>query len=168
MLENISEFTEVFKAAAKIGGQLVTLGQAAKARGAEEDYANTLNGAIAEMNETILSAQSTAIAAQAAQMSQFQRIRSLEQEITNLRDWDVEKSRYKLVQISDSVAAYAYLLRQEAAPDGEPLHYICTQCYQDKVKSIIQYDRTMRRHICPKCQTSYAIRSSVANSHGVL
>ena len=167
MLENLSEFTEVFKAAARIGSQLITLGQAATSKGAEESYANSLNETISEMNETILSAQSTAIAAQAAQMSQLQKIHALEQEIADLHDWDVEKTRYGLVQVSENVAAFAYLLKKDAAQVGEPLHYICTQCYQDRVKSIIQYNRTTRRHICPKCQTVYTIQYAVASSHGI-
>lgn len=167
-MDNISELAEVFKTAADIGRSLVSLGRVAESRGAEGDYANSLNNAIAEMNVAILDAQSVAIEAQAGQMRQSQRIRELEQEIADLSDWDAEKARYKLVQIRDTVAAYAYLLSQEAAHEGEPLHYICTQCYQDRIKSIIQYDRRASRHICPRCQTPFSIHNSVANRHGVV
>ena len=49
---------------------------------------------IFEMNAVILSAQSSALTAQAREMELADRVRKLEEEVVQLKDWDVQKDNY--------------------------------------------------------------------------
>ena len=167
MLEDLSELSDQIKNVANIGANLVSLGGAARSKGADEKYAESLNETIAKMNSAILTAQSAALTGQSAQASQSARIHELEQHIVSLEDWNVEKSRYKLVGTAKGITAFAYVLSQEQVRGDEPAHYICTRCYQHRIKSILQFDSLVRKTVCPECKTIFTIHHEVASSHGV-
>ena len=167
MLEDISGLSDQIKNVANIGANLVSLGRAASSKGADKKYAESLNDTITKMNSAILTAQSAALTAQSAQASQSARIRELEQQIVSLEDWNVEKSRYNLVGTAKGTSAYAYLLSQEESCGDEPAHYICTRCYEHRIKSILQFDNLVRKTVCPECKTIFTIHREVASSHGV-
>ncbi|MCJ2033046.1 hypothetical protein [Methylobacterium sp. J-068] len=88
-----------------------------------------------ELNAQVMTAQSSALAAQAAQAELVERVRQLEQKVVELEDWEREKCRYQLAEIATGVFAYA---TKPGMEDGEPPHRICARCYQDGRKSILQ------------------------------
>lgn len=88
-----------------------------------------------ELTSVIMSAQSGAMAAHAAQAELIERVRDLEKQIVELEDWEREKARYQLAEVAPGVFAY------EAKPEmlaGEPSHRICAGCYQSRSKRILQ------------------------------
>jgi cell division protein FtsB len=110
-----------------------------------------------ELQGVILNAQSSALAAQGEQFALVQRIRDLEKEIADVKAWHEEKQRYALAPSKDGFIVYA--LKRERS-NTEPPHWICTNCYEDGRKSILN-DRTMAppkgAHQlvleCPRCKS---------------
>jgi hypothetical protein len=95
---------------------------------------------VIELQDTILSAQSNALAAQAEQYTMIQRVRDLEERIARMNTWDEEKKRYKLVKLWDSSTCLVYALK-ESCKGGEEPHRICTKCYDDGRRTILQPKR---------------------------
>jgi hypothetical protein len=57
---------------------------------------HAIQAKVVELNGIIISAQTSAIAAQSNQFTLLQRIGELEKEIANLEAWTAEKERYEL------------------------------------------------------------------------
>lgn len=110
-----------------------------------------------ELNNLLLAAQSDALAAQSEQFAVIEEIRNLKEKIMSLEAWQAEKQRYSLKEVG--VGGFAYALK-DIASNGEPMHYLCTNCYQDGCKSILNQKRNPRRFNelrCPKCNSSVVI-----------
>src|ERR1700722_4631396 len=113
------------------------------------DDATRRNAAVIELQEKILSAQQ-------AQSALVDRIGELEKEVAGFEKWDAEKERYKLTDFGGNTFAYA--LKPEATR-GEPTHRICPNCYEKRVKSILQskgrnaYSQEI--YVCVACKTEF-------------
>ena len=140
MLDDISTFEQV-RIAIGIARELVSLGREAKSKGLEAAHAERLNNAIIDMQAAVLEAQSDAITSQQAHSRQNARIAEIEQAVSNFQDWETEKARYALVNTGTGNydGVFVYLLRSESA-QGEPPHYICPRCFEQRIKSILQRD----------------------------
>jgi hypothetical protein len=77
----------------------------------------------------------SAFAAQEERSALLERVRELEKQVADLRVWEAEKQRYQLEQVWSG--ATAYVLKKEAQ-GSEPIHWLCTNCYHDGKKSILQ------------------------------
>ncbi len=53
-----------------------------------------------------------------------------------MENWAAEKQRYKLQELESG--AFVYRL-QEEKQNSEPIHDLCAQCYQQSIKSILQF-----------------------------
>lgn len=95
-----------------------------------------LRSKVIELQTLILGAQSSAIAAQSALMEDADKIRGLEERISELECWQVEASRYELREYGRETFAYA--IRDECR-NGEPSHRLCPTCFQSRRKSILQF-----------------------------
>lgn len=109
---------------------------------------------VIELNDLILSAQSSAIDAKLQQTTLLEQISALEAKIASFEKWDAEKQRYKLTQAAPGIVAHV-LKRSEA--QGEPGHALCPNCYEKRTKSILQHNGEMIlvkiAHVCPACRT---------------
>lgn len=85
------------------------------------------NGAVIELQEQILSAQS-------AQSALAERVGELEKEVACLKTWNAEKKKYELKDVGSGSFVYA---RKEGAKPTETPHWLCTNCYEDGKKSIL-------------------------------
>ena len=88
-----------------------------------------------EMNTVILTAQRHAIAAQAREMEMTHRIRQLEEEVVQLKDWDVQKENYGLKCLTGT--AFAYTMK-DGVETSEPPHWLCQPCFENAKKSVLQ------------------------------
>jgi hypothetical protein len=104
--------------------------------------ASAFQGKAIELQRQILSAQESALAANAAQTTLVDRIRDLEQEIVHLKDWEGEKQRYHLQAIDRG--AFAYLLKP-GMEEGEPPHWLCANCFNRRQKSFLQFQGQDRK-----------------------
>ena len=62
--------------------------------------------------------------------------------------WNKERLNYELAEVSSGVLAYAY---QKTANNQEPKHWLCTNCYENKKKSILQLGNRGRIDECLSC-----------------
>lgn len=88
-----------------------------------------------ELNQQILAAQHELFAANASQSALVERIRELERQVMQMKDWEAQKQRYQLKAPFARSLVYAL---QKAMSNGEPPHYLCTRCYEDGKRSILQ------------------------------
>ena len=88
-----------------------------------------------------MAAQGTALEAQVTQTRLASRVDQLERDIASFGNWTKEAVRYELANTGDTTQVgikIAYRLRYEAKREGEPIHWICPNCYEDSVKSVLQ------------------------------
>lgn len=115
---------------------------------------NDVSGKVAELQSAILSAQYSAIESNAAQFAMIEEIRALKEEIARIKAWDAEKSRYKLMTPWQGTLVYAL---KQSMSNGEPPHYICTNCYEVGRKSILNPKKmanSMKIYFaCPVCKS---------------
>jgi hypothetical protein len=116
------------------------------AKGLKDIHDATIrNSAIIELQEKILAAQSE-------QASLIDHIRNLEKQITDFETWETEKQKYDLKNLG--YASFAFMLKPNAR-GTEPPHFVCTNCYNQRRISILQYGppRPGKRpgHYCPAC-----------------
>ena len=118
-----------------------------------------------ELQQIILSAQSSALAAQSEQFSLLNKISELEKEVARVKAWEEQKQRYALVSPWQGAVTYAL---KKASSNAEPPHWICANCYEDGRKSILNDLLKIpkdagRRHVgidCPVCKSHRPSESS--------
>ena len=113
-----------------------------------------VQGKVIELQSAILSAQSSALAAQSEQSSMIQRIRDLEEEIARVKAWEKQKERYKLTTPWEN-SAVVYSLK-ESRKESEKPHWICTKCYDDGRRTILQERKDKTGYVlmcCPTCKS---------------
>jgi hypothetical protein len=113
-----------------------------------------------ELQGVVLEALEKAIEARESYAVQADRIRALEAELASLKEWDAEKHRYELKQISGGVTAY---MLKPSERGGEPPHWLCPNCYGKRKKCFFQDTGAdfQRRSIymCAECQAKVGVSS---------
>ena len=150
----MEDITPIVQGLTTIGNMVSTfrrLAGDAQKEGASNKFASELNTAIINMQNAVMEANDTALTAQAREAQLTQRISELEQEIMHRKDWDEEKKRYELVNLG-MFGGMAYQVRKDTVREGEIQHYICTNCYEDHFKSILQQTGFRQKpYTCPRC-----------------
>ena len=111
-----------------------------------------VQGKVIELQSAILSAQSSALSANADQSAMVNEIRRLKEEIACVKAWETQKQRYQLTQFR-SGPGVVYSLK-ESMSNSEPPHWICTKCYEDGRKSILNPRLNSDKfysYCCPRC-----------------
>ncbi len=116
-----------------------------------------VQGKVIELQSAILAAQSSALAANSDQAAMVDEIRTLKEEIARVKAWEKQKNRYKLITPWTTYAAgsIAYALK-ESMKESEPPHLICTKCYEDGRKSILNPLQSSDGRVvfsCPVCKS---------------
>lgn len=108
------------------------------------------------------------LAAQEQQASLIEQIDTLKAEITSFETWDAEKQRYELKPLGNA-GVFAYSLKP-AHENGEPPHWICPDCYQDRKKRILQMvikvPGMARVLVCQNCGFSIYTSGVWQKDHG--
>jgi len=115
---------------------------------------------VIELNEAIITAQSSAMNALSEQFAMTVRVRDLEKEIADVKAWGDTKQRYQLIAPWDG--CYVYALK-ELCKKTDPPHWICEHCYQDRRQSVLQRIQIWDRHQktvlkCPHCSLELEVR----------
>lgn len=112
---------------------------------------DAINAAVREANSHLFTVQQEALTAQSEQFAMVEEIRNLKEKITNLEAWNAEKDRYQLEKLWEAgVVAYAL---KEHMSNGEPPHYLCTNCYKDGMKSILNPQKRKNGRLMLVCPT---------------
>jgi rubrerythrin len=107
-----------------------------------------------ELNQKIIAAQHDIFAANAAQSAFVQRVSDLEKQIAQMKAREEQKKRYKLTNPWEGNPALVYALRA-SHKDSEAAHWVCTKCYDDGRRSILQPQKDKTGFIllyCPTCK----------------
>jgi hypothetical protein len=119
------------------------------------DDAILIQTKVFELTREIMSAQSCAMDAQAAQSDLLRRVRELEEEKTKLENWNAEKVRYEPKSIQTGVVVYVLKAGMEGSEQG---HYFCPTCYHRGQQSILQRETQAPGRVvvqvCHECRTS--------------
>lgn len=94
-----------------------------------------LNEVKLSLQQSILEGQSALSAARENQLAASDRIRQLEQQIMQFEHWEAEAERYELKAIYNGAFAY---MHKEGMDNGEPPHWLCATCFENRKKSILQ------------------------------
>lgn len=104
-----------------------------------------------ELYNSIINLQNGIMSMQGENHSLIQENQALRQKIIEVETWEKEKSKYTLQEISPQVFVYA---SKKTIDGSEPSHWICTKCYNQGVKSILQLERKIASghyFICHNC-----------------
>jgi uncharacterized metal-binding protein YceD (DUF177 family) len=107
----------------------------------------------------IMSAQTTALAAQTEHAALLRQIDELNEELAKLRRWEEEKLKYKLTAVDTGV--YVYELSKEVN-SPEPSHWLCANCFAQDQKSILQYVGDFSgtaEHECQRCKSKVQVHT---------
>ena len=117
------------------------------------------NSAVVEIQRHVMEGNSNLMAAQQAHSAALKRIDDLEKEVVRLKDWSAEKQNYQLKSIDPS--GFAYMPKPELQT-GEPPHWLCTNCFEQAQKSILQLKGTsgpMATYHCNRCSGQMQVYS---------
>jgi hypothetical protein len=90
---------------------------------------------VGEIQGALMAAQTAALAGLEERFLLLDKIEKLERRLKAAVDWDEEAKRYQLQEFPHGT--HVYVLKAECA-DGEPIHRICPNCFQQNLKSILQ------------------------------
>ncbi|KAB2845677.1 MAG: hypothetical protein F9K45_03470 [Melioribacteraceae bacterium] len=85
--------------------------------------------------------------------------RELEEKIRSYENWESIQKQYALKEISKGIFAYSFSIEDKEIPH----HFLCANCFEGRVKSIIQMDWQddyQTKYSCPKC------KNHVITQHG--
>jgi len=110
---------------------------------------------VIELNGVISGVQQQLFTAQADYSTLSSRIRELEAEVANFKNWEEEKQRYQLHQLAPGTLVYRV---KPTMQGSEPNHDLCPNCYEHGVKAILQYSGYEKGHksfSCPRCKALF-------------
>jgi hypothetical protein len=109
---------------------------------------------VVELQSVIISLQANILSMQAEHEELLNLKTDLEKKLMEYEKWDKEKTNYALTEISAGVFVYS---RKKDQKPSEPDHWLCTKCFEDKRKSILQ-SRSSSLYFCPQCGTELSLR----------
>lgn len=121
-----------------------------KAQEASGESLYHLNTVVTDMQDAVMNAQAIALEAQTERSKLLARIDELQVKVKQADDWDKETHRYELTEYGASIV---YKIRKNKQ-DGEPFHYLCPVCFQDRVKTILQL-QGLNSLYCGRCRLPF-------------
>jgi len=111
-------------------------------------------GSTIEAQEQIMSLREGALELQEENHELKNKIRELELKLKNVNDWSIEKEKYALVSPWGGAAQVYAMLKEHS--DGEAPHYLCSNCFHNKSKVILNPGKKDRWVImvCPTCKAT--------------
>ena len=141
MIEDIPDLVSL-KTATEIIKNLVSLVKSAPSKGVPDNFLDSVNTEIGKLQRELLSAYTD-------QTALVDRVRELNDKLLKHETWEAEKKRYGLKELPHGGFAYSL---NDAEQTGEPAHYICANCFEDRVKSILQ--PKLKGFVCPRCKNA--------------
>ncbi|MFM0068740.1 hypothetical protein [Paraburkholderia aspalathi] len=101
-----------------------------------------------EIERVLTNGWTEAIRAQAYCLTLSGELTALRQQVTNLRNQLTDRKRYALEQITPGSFAYGSRFAVEA---NEARHFLCAPCFDQGVRSILQFEHFWHRHTMLRC-----------------
>jgi hypothetical protein len=121
----------------------------------ETKSAAEIQSKVIALQSALLEAQNSALTATTSQYELQEKVRSLEAQVKAFNDWGDQAKRYALVNPWRG-AAQVYALRKADA-DGEAAHYLCSNCFHGRKRTIVNpvTDKTgFISMVCPTCRST--------------
>ena len=155
-LTTMNEVGQAVETSAKIIQNLHKLISVFNDKGSSREEANFTNFDFLELSKIAQDAIADATSMHYVLIEKDTQIRKLENELSRRDNWNQEKHRYILKQISGM--SFAYCLKDEYADEEEPIHLLCVNCVSDSIKSLLHkihlHENTRLR--CPRCEQFFA------------
>lgn len=147
LISGVSQTVSVYKTAVR------TLDEAKIAAATNE-----LTAQLIHLGAEVLSMQKDGLQSTERERALLRRINDLEDKIRELEKQISDRERYDLVE--DYPGTFALKLK-EARRNGEPVHYLCPGCMNNKaMKSILQFNDPSRTYgRCNECKVTYQFRA---------
>lgn len=123
-----------------------------------------VNEKASELLDSIIDVKMNLIEFQNHYESLQQEKRELEEKIRNYENWESVRKQYLLKEISTGIFVYSFT----SEGTDIPAHYLCTNCFEVKIKSIMQLDwqdEHSTKYSCPKCKNYIITRQGKGNSN---
>lgn len=117
------------------------------------------NESISKILEVLIAIQSDALAVQEKHQKILEEKYELTKKLTEFEKWSETEKQYELKDLGGNVFVYAYKKFENSA---KPMHYLCTNCYNAKKKSILQCLGTYStgtEYICHACNSKIIDRT---------
>ena len=105
-----------------------------------------------KLQDTILSIQSSFSVLNERYLILLSDHNNLKDKMRQINEWKITESHYNLTKSESGVYFY---IPNKTHPNPKPTHYLCTNCYDKRKKSILQVDRrysvTQYGYVCPEC-----------------
>ena len=119
-----------------------------------------------EANAAIINAQSLMLELQAKHQDLLAQNDELEKRLIQIENWEAENQKYALTQIADGLFVYALKPNES---NGAPPHWLCPNCFQNKRKSILQFEYSRVAHNntfkCSQCELRLVDHTNSAMPH---
>lgn len=123
------------------------------AKGLKSSYdAHTITQAQSEILERLLAIQMDALALQEKHSTLINEKDELAKKLVQFEQWEKTESEYELQEIERGKFVYSSKNSQQSK---KPTHWLCTQCWEDRKKSILQashHTESEAEYICPRCK----------------
>jgi hypothetical protein len=109
---------------------------------------------VTKLYDVIITGQQIALKDNLKQRAMLDTIGDLKEQIANMKAWEEQKKRYKLTNPWGN-AAVVYALK-ESRKETENPHWICTKCYDDGRRTILQERLEKSGWVlmcCPTCKS---------------
>ena len=120
-----------------------------------------LLAAVTEVQIKLTDAIASELASQEKQAQLGERVRALEQRLSEFENWSAQMERFALFEFPTKALAYALKPGME---NGEPMHYLCVSCVDKRQRSTLQPNG--RYLVCPACKSTFATASAPPSGGG--
>jgi len=102
------------------------------------------------IQDQLIDLQAQLLAIQAQYQALAEAKREIEEKLVAYENWDAEAARYELKELVAGIFVYALKADQAA---GNPIHWLCPNCFHERKKSILQRPGVdYLNYACPRCK----------------
>jgi hypothetical protein len=108
--------------------------------------------AISELLQILLSAQDDSLSMREKYQSLIEEKNNIAKQLMEFKSWDKIVSQYSLTKLQFGSIVYS---PNQSHPNPNPLHWLCANCFNSKIKSILQPKEMghPRPLYCPVCNS---------------
>jgi hypothetical protein len=115
--------------------------------------AHTITQAQSDILEKLLDLRIDALSLQEKTSTLINEKEELAKKLMEFEKWAETERQYELAKLPPGILVYA---QKKSGTSTEPKHWLCTNCWKDRKKSILQLEYT-GAHTCPECKHRFDI-----------
>jgi hypothetical protein len=106
-----------------------------------------------DLLDSLISIQSSMVTLQIESQELLKVNEELKRQLAQFEHWESTKGQYILSQVGSGLV----MMPSSSHPNPEPLHYLCTNCWENRKKSVLQKSEHYGAapHYCPACKATF-------------